>query len=38
VQLDNNLNNVIDIHNDTVAKDFGLSGKSITAILPTDID
>jgi hypothetical protein len=38
VQLDNNLNNVIDIHNDTVAKAFGLSGKSITAILPTDID
>ncbi len=38
VQLDNNLNNVIDIHNDTVAKVFGLSGKSITAILPTDID
>jgi hypothetical protein len=29
---------VIDIHNDTVAKVFGLSGKSITAILPTDID
>jgi hypothetical protein len=38
VQLDNNLNNVIDIHNGTVAKAFGLSGKSITAILPTDID
>ena len=37
-QIDSNLNNVINIHNDTVANAFGLSGKNITSILPADVD
>ncbi|MBA5249150.1 MAG: fibronectin type III domain-containing protein, partial [Gammaproteobacteria bacterium] len=38
VQIDANLNNVINSHNDSVAKAFGLSGKNIVTILPTDIN
>ncbi|CAB5495951.1 fibronectin type III domain-containing protein [Bathymodiolus thermophilus thioautotrophic gill symbiont] len=38
IQIDTDLNKVIDTHNNTVANAFGLSGKSITLILPTDID
>ena len=38
VRIDTNLNNVIETHNSTVANAFGLSGKSITLIIPTNID
>jgi hypothetical protein len=37
-QMDSNLDNVLGTYNATVANAFGMSGKNITEILPTDID
>ncbi|CAB5494840.1 DUF1566 domain-containing protein [Bathymodiolus thermophilus thioautotrophic gill symbiont] len=37
VQADINLSNVINVYNGAVSMAFGLSGKSIASILPTDI-